>query len=434
MRGRFETEWEWIKFNYEGVAEAIYIFFTQENSNTGATREVIFEQNQYRTEELFVRFDLSNYASLSLGVQKVIWGQFEPFSPTNIVFPFNLSITDIEFNKFKGTLPQDAARLAIYPTDKILLEAYAFLEPKFDAVLEQRFNDAGTYSRPINFNGSEFNTSQEPVRVRLPEGSEKIMHGYRALFYEDWGTFGFSYFKGWDGSRRFERFTIDSVSDGGETSFFSSQEIGLRPYEMYGFELAIPWDNWTFLFEVAKIRTESSLDFRGEAENESDLSAEELSFLQAVQNNNDSRLYISLDWYISAFGLEADFDWWKVKFLLFYLYNDYESDDQALVDLQEAAYPEEGNLDWPVFPGLLMNFFVNDEKTARIGFAAGVIGNGAGGVLYYSQEFWESFNLTGGLQTITYFSDDAVDLDNDGTFERQSSFTAGAVMSIRYRF
>ena len=158
--------------------------------NLAEERTFKYTKSNFRAEELYISQEIGDLLTLSYGVQKVVWGQFEPYSPTNLVFPFNLSTTDVEFNKVKGTLSQQAGIATIYPTDNITLSLYAFPELVYDNVIKNRFDNPGTYR--------DANNNEVTRSVRLPKGSDELQTGARLMFYPSWGTIGLSYHKGYN--------------------------------------------------------------------------------------------------------------------------------------------------------------------------------------------------------------------------------------------
>ena len=182
------------KIGLQGLFERTQIQFTQalrehtqtSNDNLEKEKKLKYAKNKLRAEEAYLSQELFDSLTLSYGIQQIVWGQFNPYSPTNLVFPFNLSTTDIEFTKVKGTLPQEAAVATFFPVDSISLSLYYFPKLTYDEVIERRFSQ------------------DRDTPVRLPSGSDKAQEGGRLMFYPSWGTIGFSYYKGFDTSLVFE--------------------------------------------------------------------------------------------------------------------------------------------------------------------------------------------------------------------------------------
>ena len=154
LKGRFNHSFfEGTKVVAEGLLEYTDIQFDQKLSDPDQSdpeqaqeRRFKYQKNNFRAEEFYLSQEIGSLMTLSYGIQKVVWGQFEPYSPNNLVFPFNLSTTDVEFNKVKGTLPQEAGIITLYPTDNTVLSLYAFPKVTYDNVIKNRFDNPGTYT------------------------------------------------------------------------------------------------------------------------------------------------------------------------------------------------------------------------------------------------------------------------------------------------
>ena len=133
LRLRFDKYWfSYTRTVLEGIFEntQIKLIQTPRNSESGLPEKKLnYNSDILRAEEVYISQEITDLLELSYGIQKTVWGQFEPYSPSNFVFPFNLSTTDVEFNKVKGTLPQLAGIATIYPFSNLSLAFYVFSPP-----------------------------------------------------------------------------------------------------------------------------------------------------------------------------------------------------------------------------------------------------------------------------------------------------------------
>ena len=429
LRARYEKKWDIFKLNYEGLLENTKITTTQTEKDTKKERTLVYEKEQYRTEELYLNIDLMDNLSLSVGKQKVVWGQLEPYSPTNFAFPVKLGTTAVKFSKSMNALAQNVAKLSFYPTERVLFEATYFVEPTYDTILKNKFEKPGTFEQPTTYNGFNFETTEKKVLVDLPKGDDKKMQGFRIMSYQDWGTIGVSYFDGFDMNGAFEKFTLKKVQDNGETAYYRDQVLTLGKRKMIGAELSVPFDKWTVKLEYAQFESKSSLRFY----NELNPTQAQIDYAEYILDENKGKLYTPSKMGILALGFSAKLKRWDLNFVLYHFNEDAESG--KISELQDKAYPTESSgPDINVFPGILVSYYLNADKVSSINFAAGIVGNGAGGILSYSTEIIESLDVSLGYQSITYFSDTLTDEDNDGKYERESTSVNGVIVGVEYSF
>ena len=381
-----------------------------------STKEKKLEYNRsgFRTEEAYISQDLFDNLSISYGIQQIVWGQFSPYSPTNIPFPFNLSTTDVEFTKVKGTLPQEAGVVNFYPMDNMSLSLYYFPELTYDKVVKKRLDSSS-------------------IPLRLPE--DPAQTGLRLMFYPSWGTWGLSYYNGYRTSMGFEEKKIicrDSNSCG-ETS-----TLTFAPEEMFGVELALPVGNWVHKIELSSTKTKAPLSFHGDlsdTESLTYLTHLERRFLDKVQAENKGELSYMTRQNILAIGTTADLERWYLNLMLFYFDIQEDSSVKEIVELEKKIQPpQEERYDGPIFPGAVISRYLDADKTSEIGVALGIIGNGAGGALFY-KKVTDSLVYGAGIQAIEYFSDMAItETGTDDGYKKKDDITTGLLVSLTYKF
>ena len=415
------------KLVMEGLYEYTHIKFTQlaENSNLIGTpdyeRKLNYKKGKLKGEEVYIKKDLFDNLTLSYGIQKIVWGQFEPYSPTNMVFPFNLSTTDVEFNKVKGTLSQEAAVINFYPKDYISLSLYAFPKLTYDTVIQRRLERAQQSTGPNSTN------------VSIPKAGDQWQKAARLMFYSSWGTFGISYHDGYNTSRPFR----DERIVGAGFPYTNQRTLTFTERKMIGFEMAIPSGSWTYKLEFARSNEFEEINFDGTLNNIALLNTEQQNYLMAIIGTNERKLYVPFKSNILSVGTTANLNRWYVNLVLFYLNNSYSSEAQRLKDLEERAFPSRGTssgYDGPIFPGLVLSRYLNDEKNSELGLALGIISNGQGAALYY-KKVTNSIVYGAALQSIEYFSDDNVaETGSDEGYKKKEGSNTGVLLSMTYKF
>lgn len=482
---RFDHNFGRLRTVVEGLGETIDIELKQKlntsycgNGNNDCTglaeeRTISYRETQGRLEEGYFAYDLSSFMTVSAGKKKVIWGQFEPFSPLNFSFPMNMLSTGVKFSKLKSTLGQNFVGLDLYPTSFMSLEGYFFPDVTIDDVARQRIEDGQTNNNQPILNGSENNVtgigSAKSYGV-IPDGKKGRQYGAKAMFYPSWGTFGFSYFKGYDTlwTLDFKNIAPLKKADGtdftfasggsnflglsdGDKYYFDQTTPGLGKQKMIGFEIAIPYKKVTFKAELASYDKFMEIDdydssvfshvLNGQSSGPSGYNgnyADAQEFVNWVQNNNGGNLYIPFRQNIGAIGFDADLEKWMINLAIFFIQEDISGEHQRIIDLQETAFPnniDDGD-DQFVFPMLNITRYHNSRKSVMTGLAGGVIGNGVGIALYHSREFKESLTIGVALQTIEYFSNDQIEDANGGgiVYERENDSVSGIAVSIGYKF
>ena len=451
LRGRFDhTFFDRTKIVAEGLYEYTDIRFAQElderiridgnPNNLAQERTFKYQKSNFRAEELYISQEIGELITLSYGVQKIVWGQFEPYSPTNLVFPFNLSTTDVEFNKVKGTLPQLAGVATLYPTDNITLSLYAFPKLTYDSVIKNRFDNPGTYH--------DINGEEQTRDVHLPEGSDELQTGLRLMFYPSWGTLGLSYHKGYNTTQPFNNDIIvptddpypDDPSPGDD--FRLQEQIGLADREMFGAELAVPWGNFVYKIELSSSKTREGIRYDGDLINtNTDFETTQKRYFNSIRDDNNFKLTVPARQNIMAVGVTGNLSRWYLNLVVFFIKTQYEDKYQKLIDLNKQAEEanrmegdsgdDEGDRSW--FPGGVVSYYLDRDRSSEIGLAAGIISNGSGGVLYY-KKITDKFVYGAALQSIKYFSDDNITESSSDDYDRKNEISTGALLSLTYKF
>jgi hypothetical protein len=452
---RYETDQEYgsglfslKKFAVEGDITSYEIEFEQKirqgistEEKAGKTEKVTtsFKKTITELKEAYVDLGITSYATLSGGRKKIVWGQFEPYSPVDFVMPMNFSRQSVAFSKSSNRVPQDVVSLAVYPTSYIELEGYYFPGLFYDDVIEEMVDKGSSYNEAYA-DGSNIKYRRAQTNYNLPTGSDKPQTAARLMFYPSWATFGFTYYNGWDTNfpMSFSEMTLVKAEAGSNKSFYELQKPGLRAQEMVGFEFSKPLGDWTLKAEYASVRTQvdlktdiahASFDLTGHT-----LSAEKQAYRDWVKNINGNKLYVPVQEDFFALGFDWKGDRWNTTLVAFVLKENYDSKFQEGFDLAEKAYPEEDDFG-EVFPLISVSRKMWDAKEDSIGFGAGILGPGVGFSTYYKGEIGESFTWLLSFESIEYFADDVLeDSNNDGVYEREKTEVDGARFSFLYKF
>ena len=419
----------------EGLSEYIQIQILQTPQKGGdaegkGDKKLKYTKGTLRWEEAYIEQDFFDRFSLSYGIQKIVWGQFEPFSPTNFTFPFNLSTADIDFTKAKGTLSQEAGIFRFHIMDNMDLSLYAFPKLTYDSILQGQIDSPGDYD-----DGNGEYSEDNKTLVDLPSGKEKLQTGIRLMYYPSWGTAGLSYYKGFNTSGLHRAGKIKEDNSG---SLYKTETLTFGKQEMYGVEFSIPAGNWVYKLEYSMSTTEQDIGlFSNDLNNDDgELTPEQDKFLQALINDNGGDLSIFRTIDMVAIGATGDLRRWFFNLIIFYFDIRYDKATQRLVDLKEKAEKEnyDSGYTGPFFPGFIISRYLDDDKSGQIGMAAGVISNGQGVALFYKKTT-DSMVYGLGLQSLDYFADDAIiETNKEEGYERKSQVVTGVLASLTYKF
>ncbi len=485
---RFDNKYKGVRLVLDGLYEKVDISFQQTLESQGVgggaaeTRTLTHSRSKVRPNDAYVAWDVNNYFTLSGGLKRITWGQFEPFSPVNFAFPMNVSSTGITFSKLKSAIPQEFVGLEVFPTSWISLESYYMPSVRVDDLMKGLINDPGDNFVVADENFDEVNQVETLDTARSDyfhnqNWESEDQFGARVMFYPDWGSFGFSYFDGYQasfGETRFSEigtaldartgdvfaFSQDGVGgfsgiEQGDNFFFNKSAQGLAEQKMIGFEMSVPVNKFTWKFEFARFESQYSLEdystsdmnhflngktpvgFSGNAEAASE-------FFNFVKDDNAGKFYIPYHYNIAALGFDADLERWLINFTLYAINEEFDSKYQQLLNNQKEAYPHLNNDDssGEVFPMLNIARYLDYSKTGMVGVAGGIIGNGMGFALYYNQEFKEAFTLGLALVSMEYFSDDVIEDSGNGDtgvtnttqYKKTSDTSNGVVFSLGYKF
>ena len=139
--------------------------------------------------DAYLQMHLGESVVLKAGKQTIVWGQLDIFSPVDFFLPIDLS-TPLSYSKVDLRLPVTALKLSWFPTSRMELQGYYFPTLTYDPTLKNALGK----SRPMKVISAEGRESTEKVEFKKPTKEEH--YAARALYYGDWATVGFTYFKG----------------------------------------------------------------------------------------------------------------------------------------------------------------------------------------------------------------------------------------------
>ena len=450
---RFDEELENYKFVVETRAyySDVNVAFARErrNLNDGSTTKIEpfrFRSSDDRIEFLqaYVDVDLGQ-AVLSFGRKKVLFGQFDVFSPVDFFLPLDFSGSTLSLSRVDNRLPQWLASANFYLPNSTELTYYYFPRLTLDAFARDLqsgipYDDENFVRRTVPFS-SPANEAQQALRF-LHTGTDV--------------TLGLTYYRGFSQfpSTR-ARIARDSdgsllcrvlpgpngrelggpvaserecyATRGGEAADAPGELFGvpsprLNPREALGFEMARPLGKFTLKFETTI--EQASEDFESDIPRDADgmPSRAGRDFLDWVLRENGGRFWISGDSLGLGAGLDYNSDDWLLNFNLLYYLSFYDESSQRGLDLALDADLASEFRGGGVLPTINVLRRFGDDREQSLGFAAGLIGFAAGFTFYYLNDSIENLQYGLSLDGLIYISniqflDDADEAEEDPLVE-----------------
>ena len=447
FRLRYQEQFGNLKIVLEGNTLSSNIEIDQELRPEAASsddslvieRTIEYAFDETELQEAYVSYNIKNIFNLSYGRKKIVWGQFEPFSPIDFVLPTYYSRNTVEFSKLENRVPLENVNLTVNLTPKVAFDAYYFNNPAYDDIVETLID------RPREFFGANGTSADlETTNVTERRGSEAEQYAYRLMFYPSFATFGFTYFKGFDANFIYDFNNIESSSVANVDNF-ANPNPGFADQESFGFEFAKKINRTTWKLELSRSRSLRELDYSafdlGNLGSISDFNSAnydgaKADYYSAINNGNDGNLFYVENLDVIAFGFDRVGVRWDVNMALYNVnFSARDEIGERLLQLEEQAFNNEDDDIPVVIPGVNFTRYFSDAKKGAIGLAGGALGKGVGVGLYFKGQIQESFNWLLSFESIDYFSDQNIELlEADDARYESSTTSTGARFALKYSF
>ena len=382
--GGLGFEDQWGPFYTKVLAQYYYSKFSLEveKRETKVKEEFSYEKDGAEIHEAYGRLKLGEKGQLSIGRQKILWGQLEVISPVDFVLPLNFRTFTNEISRTHFRLPSDAAVATFFPVSRWEVSLYYMPKIKIDPTTKEAVLRGHHEIKLVPHNSVE-DTEGEEKKSSLPSGFSGAQKAVRTVYYGDWATIGLTYYHGPWWINPAQRYTYR------ENEGVFVPDPGLVSVQMYGVEFSKSWARWSFKAESAYFSGGVSDDIdvyqlaerRRDGKKESEVEA----LLNWIQEENKNKAYVSLDRLLSGVGVSYNSSSWNFHFSVLYLANLISSSDQKGIDLSQKV---SGDEDSPLFiiPAFLLSHKLGSQKNHHLGLALGYLGSSAGGSF-----FWEAF-------------------------------------------
>ncbi len=415
--------------------------------NLPKEKTVKFNFDKIEFQETYLKYNFKNIFNLSYGKKKIIWGQFEPFSPVDFALPIYFSRNFTNYSKRNNRVPVTHTNFTWNIKKNITFDAYHFREFVFDDVLgdnffnnkkeyyvlEYLFDENGDVER--DFLGNPlFNFVKKEKSSTLP--GDKDQYGFRLMFYPKWASFGFTYFNGWNTNTPNNFRKLTKLNDEFNNNSYAAEPFPSLPkQEMFGVEFAKKIGKFTLKTEYSIISNVNNYTFSSIDTLRLDQSSQRIQdYYNAILTQNNGNLYKQQKIGFIAFGFDYVGKLWDSNLIVFRV--DPLSQENANIKTLEArAYDISGSEDnsKKFFPTFHLVRHFNDAKKSGLGAIVGLLGSATGAAFYYKTEIKESFSILLSLESLQYFSDILLD-EHNSNYSNKKSLTTGVRLTASYKF
>ena len=135
------------------------------NCNPSCERTLEVESDEVEVNEAYLSVTPHPRLTLKAGRSKVVWGQFDIFSPVFFNLPFTTKNIGTTFSKVNYGLAQNIAQVTVLPHERIEIQGYFFLKTIVDPLI-------------TDLVGEEYGINRDDLQ-------DHNQYAARAIFYPD---------------------------------------------------------------------------------------------------------------------------------------------------------------------------------------------------------------------------------------------------------
>ena len=370
------------------------------------------EDSSFGLREGFFSYEPINGVTALVGRRKVVWGQFDLFSPVQIILPVEFQSKEFSYTKTGYIMPQDHVSVTWYPYRRLELSAYYFWSTILDPLLLDAFDTESANNTNNILSGSGMNTRAEGEPLPKADFEDYDAFATRAVWYADQFTLGFTYYNGRSHLFFEDLPLLQQVND---FTYNVIERVLLARASAYGLELSVPIGRWSWIFEFSYTQTQSSLNAesenfayarRGLEERENNLASlpqeqrpieerflqmdratldKRVEYFEWVRDNNKGRFYAPVDNILVGFGFDAEYDQLVLNLALYLLIETFSDKLQDGLNRERAAYPDYydsdrySEEDIMPFPTGGVGWRFGRDREHVVGVVGGLLGPAVGG-------------------------------------------------------
>lgn len=419
--------------------------YSDTNRCDSSTRVIKIEEDDTEFSEGYISVTPLSWLRLRAGRRKVVWGQFEVFSPVDLLLPFRTQSTDPYFTKVNFRRPQDHVQISITPHERIELQGYWFYNTRLDPLLPRL-------------------AAQENEMMSVSQ-IEDILEDHdqlaaRLLFYPNWGTLGLTWYRGRNSLNvnDFSRVTGGTVADLNSIGDLNRRDIAgdfitapdLAKLDAYALEFSASRGRWLFRAELVYRENTGDLEeVRSPCGYTCVGDTARRRYLRWILEENGGKFYGDLRTFMGGIGFKYESEKWQVAVAALALSEEFTGKASEGARLNEEALGDDPAAGLLAAPFINIARYFGRDKTVTLGFTAGFVGAyGAGASLYTVFDFDHldrfgvgAFQLVLGLDAFQYNTDfslsDLNDQDSQGRNDRydlKDDFVVGPRVGLVWKF
>ena len=375
------------------------------------TREFEVTGDDVDMREAYLQWQASDYATLHVGRQIMVWGQLEYLSPVAFLAPTRTTNTSFRANKAELGYGQDSIQLSLFPLSNVELQLIHAPEMRIDPSLRDSYGGFDSFSDGIVYAEGHTRNMTEP------EISDYDFSVARLVYFGTDTTVALTAVEGvnalYEPVRDVELVGENNGSCGVNANddtiaYCFSDDKGRQytPSTAYGLELSQRLtDKWTLRFEHTQSEYREALDsFRpiGRSidvlqpdENNSQTDATILP--EAIIDGGKGRFHIDREQAISALSFLYEGDIWNINLQLVALQSEpLTTIDENLDEADEAEQRRLGSTvdeDDAAFPMFHVTRSLGAEEQGYFGVGSGAFFNAYGFGIFGGWTFAETLQI-----------------------------------------
>lgn len=368
-------------------------------------RKVVGDETTIR--EAYLHWEATDWASLRLGRQTMVWGQFDYFSPVSFLTPIRTGNTVPRATKADFALAQDALAVSLFPLANLEVQFIHAPQMRMDKAQRDSFETFAEDCRSLR----HFFAEGEACDDARPDPGDIDLSVARLAYFGDQTQWAVTFMEGLDQfSEPVRRARLQQTSNGA----YELINVGPRAFtasQAWGVEWSRRLTNsWTLRGEYTEQEIRDDIDLFLLNQQDNDNQWQELANLMAANN----RTYFDSIQQIAALGALYEGDVWTINVQLMSF--DTVAKDRLDADLEraeEVAYGENDDDDASsIAPIFNVARRLGAENQGYFSFGAGAFFNAYGFGLFGGWTFAEKIRI-GGLVGVTAHVSDDGDFDDE---------------------
>ena len=219
------------EINYFYDNECYYVV-DDDGNYLAPEQERVIDDSFAELTEAFVQWEPTSFATIRLGRQPIVLGQFDVFSPLMFTVPMKATGTKTKASRADFSFPQDGLQLSLFPLPQLEVSFLAIPEMRMDDANRNRFEQfAALKGNFINY------APNETANSTLQDMADNDMSMARIVYYGDRFTLGVSAIEGVEANedpRREARLVSAPCADFAGGSAPLGSECNTDPFTAYG--------------------------------------------------------------------------------------------------------------------------------------------------------------------------------------------------------